>query len=59
MFGGGGGVRLLREATARSADGTFKVDPMLWAQLYTVRAVTQGCVLPCAYALLPDKAGAT
>ena len=58
MFGAEDGVRHLREASAWSADGTFKVAPSLWAQLYTAHAVTQGYVLPCVYALLPDKTGA-
>ena len=59
MFGTEGGARLPREATAWGADGAFEVAPMIWAHLYTAHAVTQGCVIPCAYALLPDNPGAT
>ena len=59
MFGTEGGAMMLREAAAWSAGGTFKVAPRIWAQLYTAHAATQGYVLPCVYALLPDKTGAT
>ena len=55
MFGTDGGARLLREASARSADEACKVAPRLWAQLYTVREVTQGYVVPGVCALRPDK----
>ena len=53
-----GGVRLPREAASWIADETSKVAPMLWAQIYTAHDATQGYVLPCAYALRQDKAGA-
>ena len=56
MFGAEDGVRLLREATAWSADGTFKVAPRLWAQLYTAHAVTQGYFLPCAHGIDFERA---
>ena len=55
MFGTQGGVGRLRGAEVWSADGTFKVTPLLWAQMYTVRAVMGGYVLPCIFALLPNK----
>ena len=42
-----------------SADGAFKAAPALWAQLYTVRAAVGGYVLPCVFALLPNKTGET
>ncbi|XP_064479745.1 uncharacterized protein LOC135393150 [Ornithodoros turicata] len=36
-------------------DGTFKVTPRLFAQLYTVHAEYLGAIFPFVYALLPDK----
>lgn len=43
-------------------DGTFKVSPSLFLQLYTIHVVIgghSGHVFPCVYALLPDKSTAT
>ena len=44
------------------ADGTFKVVPLLFGQLYTVHALVGGVypfrdghLLPCIYVLLPGK----
>ena len=37
------------------ADGTFKVVPEYFFQLYTIQAERDGYVYPCVYALLPDK----
>ena len=48
-----------RKDPARGAYGDFKFAPRPWEQLYTEHAATQGYVLPCVYALLPDKTGAT
>ena len=48
-------VRALQSASVWGADGTFKVCPRLWAQLYTIHAVVDGYCLPCIYALLPGK----
>ena len=41
------------------ADGTFKTVPKLFSQLYSIHAVIDGQVLPCVFALLPNKAQAT
>ena len=38
-------------------DGTFKVCPEVFFQLYTIHAKLAGRVLPCIYALLPNKQG--
>ena len=35
-----------------AADGTFKTPPLLWAQLYSVHAITKGYCLPCLFCLL-------
>ena len=57
MFGTQGGVGCLRGAEIWSADGAFKVAPLLWAQMYTVHAVMGGYVPPCIFALPPNKTG--
>ena len=38
-----------------AADGTFKVSPDVFAQLYTIHASVMGYAVPCAYALLIEK----
>ena len=53
------GARCLRWAEIWGADGTFKVAPGLWAQLYTVHDAMGGYVPPCIFALPPNKTGAT
>lgn len=40
-------------------DGTFKVVPDIFAQLYTIHALIEHHTIPCIYALLPDKTQAT
>ena len=36
-------------------DGTFKVVPSIFYQLFTIHAMTNGHVVPCVFALLPNK----
>ena len=36
-------------------DGTFKVVPELFFQLFTIHALHNSQVIPCVYALLPNK----
>ena len=50
---------LLSESETWYADGTFKVVPEYFFQLYTIHAERDGFFYPCVYALLPDKAGST
>ena len=38
-----------------SGDGTFKISPLLWKQLYVVMIKFSGSWVPVFYALLPDK----
>lgn len=41
------------------ADGTFKVSPEIFYQLFTLHVLVQDTVIPCVYALLPNKTAAT
>ena len=50
---------LLSESETWYADGTFKVVPEYFSNLYTIHAERDGFFYPCVYALLPDKAGST
>lgn len=49
----------LAQATTWFADGTFKVTPEQFYQLYTVHATVNGVVVPMVYGLLPNKSEAT
>ena len=53
------GLSNLAQSLHWSSDGTFKVVPGLFGQLYTIHASLRDQVVPCVYAMLPDKAGAT
>lgn len=59
IFGSRDGVTLLQQSGNWFCDGTFKVVPELFYQLYTVHALVQTNVFPCIYALLPNKTQAT
>ena len=48
-------LELLQAAEAWFADGTFKVVPEIFFQLYTLHVMREGRVIPCVYALLPNK----
>ena len=47
-------LEIFRERKA-SGDGTFKVCPTLWKQLYIVMVKFSHSWIPVVYALLPDK----
>ena len=49
-------LQRLENAEVWMCDGTFKISPSLFYQLYTVHAVIRNNVLPCVFALLPSKA---
>ena len=49
----------LRNVSTWMLDGTFKVVPSLFFQLYTIHAIRGSHVFPCVYVLLPNKATAT
>lgn len=53
------GIQLLSESEHWYADGTFKVCPEVFFQLYTLHAQRGGSIFPCVFALLPNKTEAT
>lgn len=57
IFGTDATLLLLEAAGEWYADGTFKVNPILFRQLLTVhiKYPNSNNVLPCLYALLPNK----
>ena len=59
VFGSPDGVSLLQRSGNWFCDGTFKVVPEIFYQLYTVHALTGTNVFPCIYALLPNKTQVT
>ena len=48
-------LEILSKATCIYGDGTFYSCPYLWYQLFILHASIDGCAVPCAYELLPDK----
>ena len=48
-------LMLLSESQHWFADGTFKVAPSLFHQLYTIHCCCQGFMMPVVFALLPGK----
>ena len=59
IFGSNQGLEYLSQSGHWYADGTFKVCPELFFQLYTVHGQCYGRIFPCVYALLPNKPEAT
>ena len=55
VFASDWGLLKLADARHWLADGTFKVAPAVFEQLYTIHASEHDQVFPCVYALLPDK----
>jgi hypothetical protein len=52
-------LKCLSESETLYVDGTFKVCPSLYTQLYSVHGLYKGHVVPLVYALLSDKKSAT
>src|ERR1043165_7426747 len=52
-------MTLLQDSEHWFVDGTFKVVPELFFQLYTVQVRAFGTVVPCLYVLLPNKTQGT
>lgn len=59
IFGTDQCLDLLRQSDHWFGDGTFSVSPLIFFQVYTIHAVHHGRVIPCIYALLPNKTGPT
>lgn len=55
VFGTNRTVEMLSASAHWFMDGTFKVVPELFFQLYTIHAQTLGTIIPCLYVLLPNK----
>lgn len=55
IFGSPTGYNLLRGNCHIMADGTFKLAPELFTQIYTIHIIIRGNVIPVLYALLPNK----
>ena len=55
IFGSPDTLQLLRESPYWFGDGTFKVCPIIFSQVYTLHGLVQDRIIPCIYALLPDK----
>ena len=60
IFGTERTVNLLHAADHWYMDGTFKIVPELFFQLYTIHGSTNaGFIVPCLFVLLPNKTGGT
>ena len=52
-------LSILSKSNNWFCDGTFKVVPELFFQLYSIHAEFEGLVIPCVYALLSNKEEST
>ena len=52
-------LALLRQCDHWFGDGTFSVSPSIFFQVYTIHSICNGKVVPCIFALLPNKTGLT
>ena len=48
-------LSILTSSQSWYADGTFKVAPQQFYQLYTIHAEKDGYIFPCVYILLTEK----
>ncbi|CAF3280865.1 unnamed protein product [Rotaria socialis] len=48
-------LKILEETEEILIDGTFKITPVIFTQLYTMHGVYRNCVFPLVFALLSDK----
>ena len=55
IFATNGGIDMLSNSSQWFGDGTFKLCPQIFSQLYTNHALVNHEVLPCVFALLPSK----
>ena len=59
MFGTNANLDLMVQSENWFADGTFKVTPPLFAQLYTIHRVRYNNVIPSVFVLMPNREMAT
>lgn len=59
IFGRQSNIERFMDTTTLFMDGTFKISPTLFCQLYTISGMKHGGVNPILYALLPNKRKAT
>ena len=59
IFGSPNMLSLLRDASNWFADGTFKVVPSQFYQMYTIHCEKDAYTIPCIYALMEDKREST
>ena len=52
-------LNLLQDTSDWYADGTFKVVPIQYFQLYTIHCEKDGYIIPCVYALMSNKLQST
>ena len=55
IFGTNQSLQLLSQSQNWFGDGTFKVCPQIFFQIYTIHAHINGRILRCIYVLLPNK----
>ena len=55
VFGTRKMLTILRDSSSWYADGTFKVVPSQFFQLYTIHCEKDGYIIPCVYALMTNK----
>ena len=55
VFASDEGLRHLASEQSWYMDGTFKMSPKIFRQLYVIRAKLSISAVTCCYALLPDK----
>lgn len=55
IFGASSAMNLYRQADLIQADGTFKIVPLLFSQLYVIHARVQKIIVPVFYVLMPRR----
>ena len=55
LFATDDAMEILRSSNHWFGDGTFEVSPSIFFQLYTIHAIHNGRIIPCVFALLPNK----
>ena len=56
IFATNDGIDMLANSSQWFGDGTFKLWPQIFSQIYTIDALVNHEVLPCVFGLLPSKA---